>query len=742
MQLKPNPVEMKIFKDFFHPNQPARYQTYSKHEERRKESKHFSSKWTKKAKDRLIRANMNKMEIAMTINRTNGKGRSTQNITEIVALFVDCDHGTPSKNELLALPIPPHLIVETSRGNYHAYWLIKGCPVEQFKAVQQALAQKLGTDINVCDPGRAMRMPGTINWKSDPPFLAKIMHIQSDATPIPLARFLKKMGLTVNFLEDAPSTSGQAVISETAQQELTPQLKARIESALEGVPADDRWVWQRVGMAIHSADSTERGYEVWTSWSRQSEKFDAKDQHKRWSEFKASGGVNIESLFWLANHSKLGGDAAFDEMSMAELFAATYGHCLRYDSENKEWYHFAGVIWVPGEKAAHRLARQLISELTSGKKGNGNESLKRFRSVNAMKSVVTHAELLDDLKITVQAFDSSAHVLAVKNGVIDLTTSQFRTACASDYLRRQADVAFAPGAKCPLWIAFMKDVTRKDAGLYEFIRRALGYIVFGHADLQLFFLAVGSGGNGKGVLMRTIKAILGDYAQSVAPNLLSSAYSGNANSPSPALATLYGARFVICTELQTHRKMDDAFIKQYAGGDEITARTTYGEVFSFKPEGKLWLSANELPEIAASDEAMWRRLKPIPFDVKFQGAQRDDDLEKKFRDEYPGILNWILKGGKKFAKDGLGSCAAVDTLEGKMRAASDSVLAWMSECCIEESIDETQASLAYESYAVFCRKSRRKAMSPTAFRAVMEEKGFQRKKKRSNNVYLGFRLQG
>src|SRR5690606_1628844 len=102
-------------------------------------------------------------------------------------------------------------------------------------------------------------------------------------------------------------------------------------------------------------------------------------------------------------------------------------------------------------------------------------------------------------------------------------------------------------------VAFMKSVTCKDRGLYEYIQRALGYTLFGKADLQIFFLVVGSGSNGKGVLMRTLKNFLGEYAQSVAPNLLVSAFGGNANAPTPALAKLHGARLVICTELPTGR---------------------------------------------------------------------------------------------------------------------------------------------------------------------------------------------
>jgi putative DNA primase/helicase len=331
--------------------------------------------------------------------------------------------------------------------------------------------------------------------------------------------------------------------------------------------------------------------------------------------------------------------------------------------------------------------------------------------------------------------------LAVKNGVINLRTGIFRPAVAEDYLRRKANVEYSEMAECTTWKTFMRSITCEDRELYKYIRRALGYTLFGNANLQLFFLAIGSGGNGKGTLMRTVQKIMGDYATSVAPNLLTSAYSGNVNGPTPALAKLYGARMVVCSELPTGRKLDDAFIKQYAGGDEITARATYGDVFSFTPEGKLWLSANEPPEIRANDEAMWRRVKPIPFNAKFEGGRRDDDIEKKFIAEYPGILMWLVRGAQDYAASGLGTCSAVERLETRMQQDADSILAWLSERCVQKVDSETQSSSAYDDYLDFMRKIRRKALSPSAFRTGLEYKGVHHKRKKNGNYYKGFCIQ-
>ncbi|MFJ2990708.1 phage/plasmid primase, P4 family [Collimonas sp. NPDC087041] len=739
-KLKPVTDEMYQFKTIFHPNVKACYQTFSKKPGLEKKSDYFLSKWTTKTKDKLMTANLDQMEVSMMINRGNGRG--SKNVTDITALFIDCDDNKMTKEKLLALPIPPQLIVETSPGNFHAYWLVKDCDVAQFKPIQKALATSLGTDPNICDPSRVMRMPGTINWKRDTPFLVKIVHIEKDPKRIAIDRFIKKMKLVIQ----APNTSdkklyetGNGVSTDiNPAKEMTPEMRARVEATITGINADNRLLWLRFGKAIHSADRTERGYDLWTKWSQKSTKFDEVEQRKHWDAFKADGALNIESLFWLANREKRDKNLALDEMSMADLFADSVKHRLRYDRVNKSWLYFSGVVWKVDMQAPLRIARDFIEELSQG--NAGNDSVKRFRSNGGLKAIVSQAELLDELNISAQDFDKDPNLFAVMNGVIDLTTGEFRNAQASDYLRRQANVEFDPNAKCPHWAEFLRSVLREDNDLHRCLRRAMGYTMFGHANLQIFFMIIGPGGNGKGVLMRTMQAMMGEYGQSVAPNLLTSAYSGNANGPSPALARLYGARMVVCTELPTDRKLDDAFIKQYAGGDEITARQTYGDIFSFKPEGKLWISTNEVPEIRASDEAMWRRIKPIPFNQKIREKDVDENLEKKFAKEYPGILNWMLDGAKGFSASGLGRCAAIKKLENKLRKDADSVHAWKSEFCTEEEGEHTQASVAYDSYTNYMRTLRRKPLSVAAFRASLVEKGFHHKKSTQCNFYDGFRL--
>ena len=105
-------------------------------------------------------------DIFVTINETDGKDIKGANITRVRALFADFDE-SPLSN-LDRIPLKPSFTVNTSPGKHHAYWLIDGCPLDEFKPMQQKLAHILDSDPAVCDLGRIMRVPGFYHLKGDP----------------------------------------------------------------------------------------------------------------------------------------------------------------------------------------------------------------------------------------------------------------------------------------------------------------------------------------------------------------------------------------------------------------------------------------------------------------------------------------------------------------------------------------------------------------------------------------------
>ncbi|MEN1928042.1 AAA family ATPase [Luteimonas sp. MJ250] len=109
--------------------------------------------------------------IYVTINEG---GTTAADITRVRAVFADWD---PPKTAAMPsnLPLDPHMIVESSRGKHHAYWLLDGLQTHEFKATQQAIIAAHGSDAEVCDLPRIMRLPGFLHTKGEP-YLSQLIH--------------------------------------------------------------------------------------------------------------------------------------------------------------------------------------------------------------------------------------------------------------------------------------------------------------------------------------------------------------------------------------------------------------------------------------------------------------------------------------------------------------------------------------------------------------------------------------
>ena len=80
------------------------------------------------------------------------------------------------------------------------------------------------------------------------------------------------------------------------------------------------------------------------------------------------------------------------------------------------------------------------------------------------------------------------------------------------------------------------------------------------------------------------------------------------------IARLRGARLVTAVEIGEGKRLNEELVKRLTGQDTMTGRFLHAEFFDFKPEFKLWIACNHLPQIRGTDHAIWRRVKCVPFD--------------------------------------------------------------------------------------------------------------------------------
>ena len=112
--------------------------------------------------------------VFVTVNECAAGRRRAADVTRVRSLFSDLD-GAPLA-PVLACSLEPHIIVESSPGRFHPYWLCEGVELHQFTPLQRAIAARFGGDSAVCDLPRVMRLPGFWHQKGEP-FLTRIVKI-------------------------------------------------------------------------------------------------------------------------------------------------------------------------------------------------------------------------------------------------------------------------------------------------------------------------------------------------------------------------------------------------------------------------------------------------------------------------------------------------------------------------------------------------------------------------------------
>jgi len=118
----------------------------------------------------LEKLNSMKACISMTINESDGNGRKKENITKVRACWADFD-GVPLPKDF---DEEPSMIVETSPGRFHVYYLTNDVPLDAFSTLQEGIAKKFGSDPQVKDLPKCMRMPGFLHQKKEP-FMVRIV---------------------------------------------------------------------------------------------------------------------------------------------------------------------------------------------------------------------------------------------------------------------------------------------------------------------------------------------------------------------------------------------------------------------------------------------------------------------------------------------------------------------------------------------------------------------------------------
>ena len=340
-------------------------------------------------------------------------------------------------------------------------------------------------------------------------------------------------------------------------------------------------------------------------------------------------------------------------------------------TEAKTWYIFNNHYWQ--EDKGQRLDAAISTEMfvlyknkrdllviKSGTFGAGDSNKEKcLEDCNKVSKIMTNLKnscsKTNILKQAITIFydkdfndkmDSNKYLMCFTNGVVDFQNKEFREGYPQDYITKTTKIPYIPydtiASDCDMLrnIRIFMDQLFPNKSLNQYMWEHLSSVLIGENMNNTFNIYVGSGSNGKSILMDLMSQTLGQYKGTV-PITLVTDKRNSIGGTSSEVIQLKGIRYAVMQEPSKNATINEGVMKELTGGDPIQARGLYKESETFIPQFSLAVCTNTLFEIASNDDGTWRRIRKIDFTSKFV-----DKLPEELDENADQEINYFLKDKK------------------------------------------------------------------------------------------------
>jgi putative DNA primase/helicase len=211
---------------------------------------------------------------------------------------------------------------------------------------------------------------------------------------------------------------------------------------------------------------------------------------------------------------------------------------------------------------------------------------------------------------------------------------------ATSYLRHCINVRYAPYARCPRYDKAIEEIFSETDDPEDMVRHwheVAGYLIQPRRHIPLILICLGSGSNGKTVLVQTISRLLGN-------DLVSSQRIENLDRHRFAVTGLLGKLLLVDDDVRAGVRLPDGELKKISEAKPVTAERKFGSTFEFVIRSVPLLLCNNIPSLADVSYGMTRRLMVIPFDRTFKEDTDSSLFPTIWETEMSGVLNRYLQG--------------------------------------------------------------------------------------------------
>jgi hypothetical protein len=227
--------------------------------------------------------------VFVTVNKTDMKGRTTENMKKVRAVWIDLVEPGIAP---VPTPLKPHITVESSPGKFQFLFLVDGLTFEQHRTVQETLIAKYGSDESAKDVERVLRLPGFDHRKGEPKRTKLIS--TSDAKPYTaeqiLAAFPPIEAANMPEIERRKTQIALVDYCEISAEDKDPCSTITLENVYQYLPDVTELSYQKwlnVGFMLHHQfEGSNEGKDVFDKWSSVSGHYDAAELDDKWDSCK------------------------------------------------------------------------------------------------------------------------------------------------------------------------------------------------------------------------------------------------------------------------------------------------------------------------------------------------------------------------------------------------------------------------------------------------------------------------
>ena len=439
------------------------------------------------------------------------------------------------------------------------------------------------------------------------------------------------------------------------------------------------------------------------------------------------------------------------DLGNARRLVANHGNDIRYSFAQSTWYIWDNTRWVADNTGeVQRRAKLAVGQMYNDAAQVADPATRAKLAKHAVASesksrieaMVDLAKSEPGIAVTPTALDSDPWLLNCTNGTLDLRTGILREHRRADLITMSAAVPYLPHARLDLWEDFIADIVDGDPDFAEYLQRTAGASLSGIL-VEFIFFAYGKPLTGKTTYLQALGGVLGDYCKTADfETFLKRPPTGG---PRSDLARLRGARLVKAVEVGDGRSLAEGLLKLITGGDTLTVRDMYAKEFEYQPQFTLWLAANDAPAARNDDDALWRRLKRLPFVHEF--STPDETIKAQLTDQVfagPAILRWAVQGCLAWQREGFEVPAAVRASTDEYKQDSDPLAEFLEAKCVESdeaTVAAREFYLAYRAYADDAGMRRDEQLTSTRFGRLVAKR-YAKTHTRGGRVYQGVGLRG